>query len=139
MQKIFTFLRFSFIVCTITALIFSMAVPAQSADGLQVESAAICLNVVDREPVDSGNSFTVSVEKLFCFTKIVGAESPTEITHVWYYGDIERARISLTVGSNSWRTYSSKILQAHEIGTWRVEVLGPSGDILETVTFSIVQ
>ena len=139
MQKIFTFPQFVFSACIIVALFFSIAMPVQAVAELQVESSAICLNVVDREPIDTGDSFTVSVGKLFCLTKIVGAESPTNITHIWYYGDIERARITLPVRSFNWRTYSSKVLQPHEIGTWRVEVLGPSGDTLETVTFNIVQ
>jgi hypothetical protein len=59
--------------------------------------------------------------------------------HVWSYGDVERARVSLAVNSNTWRTYSSKAIQAHEIGSWRVDVLDTSGNLLETVNFEITQ
>jgi hypothetical protein len=111
----------------------------QEAAVLVVESAAICEDVVDLEPVGAGNSFTVSVGKLFCLTKIVGAETDVDITHAWYFGDIERARVVLTVKSSSWRTYSSKILQAHEIGAWHVDVLDESGNVLDTVDFEVVQ
>ena len=47
------------------------AEPAQAQQEttvLEVESAAICEDVVDRDPVDAGDSFSVSVGKLFCFT-----------------------------------------------------------------------
>ncbi len=118
------------------------AEPAQAQQEtavLEVESAAICEDVVDREPVGAGDSFSVSMGKLFCFTKIVGAETDVDITHAWYFGDTERARITLTVKSSSWRTHSSKILQAHEIGAWHVDVLDESGNVLDTVDFEVVQ
>jgi hypothetical protein len=119
-------------------LLFVLIAVAQAAD-LSVETAAICRDIVDRAPVDQGTSFSVSVGKLYCFTKIVGAETPTEVTHVWYFGAEERARITLSIGGSSWRTYSSKVLQQHEIGAWRVEVLDADGNILETANFTVTQ
>ena len=129
---------------TSIALIFTAAFLflggiASAADNLSVETSAVCEKVEDRQPVSAGTSFPVSVGKLYCFTKIVGAQTPTEVTHVWYFGDTERARVNLSVRAAAWRTYSSKTLQAHEIGAWRVEVLGPTGDILKTVRFEVVQ
>ncbi len=112
---------------------------AQEAGSVKVESAAVCENIVDREPEGANTSFSVTVEKLFFFTKIIGAENPIEITHVWYFGDTERARVTLPVKANTWRTYSSKVLQAHEIGAWHVDVLGPEGEVLETVEFEVAE
>jgi hypothetical protein len=114
-------------------------VGAQQTDKLDVMTAAICERVEDREAVNVGTSFSNSTSRLYCFTKIVGAGSPTEVVHVWSYGDVERARVSLAVNSNTWRTYSSKAIQAHEIGSWRVDVLDTSGNLLETVNFEITQ
>ena len=110
-----------------------------AADMLSVDTAVICEKIEDREPVSVGTSFPVSVERLYCYTKITGAQTPTEVTHVWYYGDTERARVNLSVRAASWRTYSSKAIQPHEVGAWRVEVLGPTGEILKTVRFEVVQ
>ena len=112
---------------------------AYAANELSVEEAVVCEGVEDRAPVSAGTSFPIAVDRLYLFTKVVGAETPTEVTHVWYYGDTERARINLSIGGMSWRTYSSKKLQEHEIGDWRVEVLGPTGEILKTVRFEVVQ
>jgi hypothetical protein len=102
-----------------------------------VAAAAICKNVVNREAVDIGTRFPNSAPRLYCFTKIVGADQPTEIVHVWSYGDVERARISLKVKSSNWRTYSSKAIQAHEIGAWRVDVLDTASNLLKTINFEI--
>jgi hypothetical protein len=112
-----------------------MGVNVQGAVSLGVESATICRDVMARTPVDGGTSFPVSLGKLYCFTKVVDVSGPTDVTHVWYYGDTERARVTLSVNSPSWRTYSSKIIQPHEIGEWHVDVLGPSGDRLVSVPF----
>ena len=115
------------------------AAGAQQTDKLDVVEAAICERVEDREAVNVGTRFANSTARLYCFTKIVGAESPTEVVHVWSYGDVERARVSLVINANSWRTYSSKAIQANEIGTWRVDVLDTSGNLLETIDFEITQ
>lgn len=110
---------------------------AQETGELEVAAAAICEDVVDREPVNAGTSFAVSVGELYCFTKITGAQSPTAVTHVWYFDGTERARVELTVNSSSWRTYSSKIIQSHELGAWRVDVLDSQGAVLKTLQFEV--
>ena len=116
-----------------------VTIKAQEAGSLEVAEAVICRDVVDREPIDVGDSFEVSVGKLYCFTKIIGAQEAIEIAHVWYYGDVERARVNLSVEASSWRTWSSKIIQAHEIGDWHVDVIGPDDEVLETVEFETTQ
>ena len=110
---------------------------AQESGGLKVASAAICKSVFNREATDPGSSFPVSVGRLYCFNKIADIQNATEIVHAWYYGDTERARISLRINPPAWRTYSSKIIQPHEIGAWRVEILDASANLLETVRFEI--
>ena len=109
----------------------------QEASQLEVSVAAICRDVVDLEPVDAGVTFAATVGKLYCFTKITGAESPTHITHVWYFDGTERARVDLAVNSVSWRTYSSKIIQQHEQGAWRVDILDAEGDVLKSLEFQV--
>jgi len=128
------------ILAMLTTIIFYQVVTikAQEAGVVEVAEAVICRDVVDREAIDVGDSFEVSVGKLYCFTKIVGAQEPIEIAHVWYYGDVERARINLSVEAASWRTWSSKVIQTHEIGDWHVDVLGPGGELLKTLQFKII-
>lgn len=117
----------------------SVAEPAAKPADLEITRAAICRQVVEREPVDAGTSFESLVEKLSCFTHVTGAQGPAEIYHVWYFAEAERAVVKLKVNSVSWRTYSTKIIQPHEIGDWRVDVLGMEGDLLKAVHFKITQ
>jgi hypothetical protein len=110
---------------------------AQQAGNLTVTTAVICKNVADRQPVGPGSSFPASAGRLYCYSKITDIQTPTKINHVWYFGDTERARVMLNVNPPSWRTFSSKIIQAHEIGKWHVKILDDSGNLLETVEFEI--
>ena len=107
------------------------------AQELVVEQATISAGIADREPVDPGYSFSASVDKLYCFTKIAGAMSATDVTHVWYFGDVERARITLAVAGSPWRTYSSKRFQPHEVGAWHVDILDAIGNTMETLRVDI--
>jgi len=127
------------IVLIVTFLGLPVAAISQDAPSLEVAVAAICQDVVDREPVDAGVSFSASVGTLYCFTKIAGAQEPTKVTHVWYFGAAERARVELDITSSSWRTWSSKIIQAHEIGSWRVDILNEAGTVLKELQFEITQ
>ena len=119
-------------------LLIPFALP-QQASALSVEDSTICTGVANREAVDPGTSFAVSAGRLYCFSKIAGIQDSTEIVHVWYFGETERARTSLGVNPPAWRTYSSKIIQAHEVGSWRVEILDGSGNLLETLKFETTQ
>ncbi len=135
--------RFTLFALALAALCLMLSLTVQvmayQSKSVDVESAMISRDVIDRSAIDVSTSFPVSVGKLFCFTKIVNAQDPTEITHVWYYGSVERARVTLPVNSNSWRTYSSKIIQPHEIGDWYVDVLDAQGDLLVSVPFKVTQ
>ncbi|MCG6983118.1 MAG: DUF2914 domain-containing protein [Deltaproteobacteria bacterium] len=113
------------------------ATPVQEPSDLQVEVGAVAKDVVDRVPMEAGSSFPASVGKLFYFTKITGALQPTHVTHVWSFDGTERARVELEVNSPSWRTYSSKNIESHETGAWRVEVIDAAGNVLQTVNFEV--
>ncbi len=131
MKKVFT-LPVILIVCMVFAAV-------AFASTVQVENAAIGEDVVNREVVSQGASFSTSVGKLYCFSKIANIDSHTNVVHAWYYGSEERARVSLNVSPPAWRTYSSKVIQAHEVGVWRVEILDQNGNLLDTVRFQVTQ
>jgi len=129
---------FAFVILLITVCLLPAAtIEGQESVSLEVTDAVICKDVVDRTPVDAGNSFRASVGSLYCFTRITGAQEPTVITHAWYFGKTQWAWVTLEVGSASWRTCSSKVIQPNQVGLWHVDVLGPDGDLLWTLEFEI--
>jgi hypothetical protein len=124
------------IVCVAISAMFPMSAVAES---MNIEKSAVCENVVNREVVNEGSSFPTSVGKLYCFSKVANIDSYTEVVHTWYFGNTQRARVTLNVNPPAWRTYSSKNIQNHEIGDWRVEIRDQGGNLLETVRFEVTQ
>jgi hypothetical protein len=138
MKRFFLLSGVCFAILSLCPLV-SFTSHAQQAGTLEVAEASICKDVVNREAIEPGDSFAASVGRLYCFSSITGIENSTEIIHTWYYGETQRAQVTLGVQPPHWRTYSSKIIQAHEIGTWRVEITDASGNLLEKIQFEITQ
>jgi hypothetical protein len=126
-------------VIVIIVCLFSSTGLAQekTAGELSAEKGVICLDVIDREPIGAGDIFPKEVPRLFCFTKIVGAEIPTSVTHLWYQNGMLKAKVSLPVNSVSWRTWSSMEMSPDKIGHWLVEVISEDGVALDSIVFII--
>ena len=107
------------------------------AQNLSVETIEIGTAVENREIVGADSSFAPTVENLFCFTKINGAQDTTEVYHVWFYKDEEKARTPLTIRSSSWRTWSSKTILESWTGPWRVAIEDQNGNVLAEKSFTV--
>ena len=107
------------------------------ASGIQIESAVVCQDVVDRMPVGSGDVIARETAKVYCFCKVVGAVGDTHVTHNWYYKGSLTSSVKLNVRSPSWRTWSSKTMTPEWTGEWMVEILSADGSPLESIIFFI--
>ncbi len=105
--------------------------------GIQITRSAICLQVEEREPVDIDSLFPADVGTVFAYTKIDGVTTPTQVTHVWYHGEREMARVQLQVRNNGWRTWSSKKILPSWTGTWKVKILNAEGENVKTMEFQV--
>jgi hypothetical protein len=117
------------LVFTTATISFAQGIELRVADG------TITSAIKNQLPVDSVESYRADFGKLFCFTRIMGAQEDTEVTHVWYYQDAELARVTLPVRSSDWRTYSSKRFLPQWAGQWRVAVLDVEGNEIATIPF----
>jgi hypothetical protein len=133
------FQSFLFVIIGAAALAFGISSPALSQDKtpVAVSEASLCLDVVDLSCVGENAQFPVEAGKIYCFSRIVGAQTPITITHVWYYNDHEMARVPLTVNSSNWRTYSSKRILPAQVGEWHVDIMGPQGELLKKIVFNV--
>jgi len=107
------------------------------AGDLRVAEGTITTAIEDQMPVDKIDSYRADFGKLYCYTRIVGAQGDTEVTHVWYYQDNELARVTLSVRSADWRTYSSKRFLPQWAGQWKVVVLDADENEIATIPFSL--
>lgn len=124
--------RSALFILTLAAVLYSA--PLIAAE-LSVIEAVVTTEIRDREPVDSVQGYPAGIERLYCFTRVVGAEDDTFVTHVWYFADEEMAQIELPVRSSDWRTWSSKSILPAWAGDWRVDVVDPAGNRLASVSF----
>ena len=101
-----------------------------------VQPAVICERVENRTPTGIGDSYPSSIGKLCCFTELTDIPSEGTIYHIWYHGNVEMAKVELSISPPQWRTWSSKIILPEWKGDWKVEVV--YGDyVLKTLPFVI--
>ncbi len=108
-----------------------------AAQEISVIEAMVCQDVVDRMPVGAGDVISAGTARVYCYTRIVGAQMETEITHNWYYQGNLKASVVLPVRNANWRTWSSKALLPEWKGEWMVEVLSEDGTPLESIIFFV--
>ena len=126
---------FNTMIVVLTGLLVFVA--GTMAQDINVAEAVVCQDVVDRLPVGSGDVIPAGTERVFCYTRIEGAQAETEITHNWYYQGNLKASVVLPVRNANWRTWSSKTLLQEWKGEWMVEVLSKDGTPLESIIFFI--
>jgi hypothetical protein len=114
--------------------IYPLSIQAQD---IQVTDIKFATSVEDRQPIGVDTLFTNEVDNIYCFTQVQGAKEATQIAHVWYYKEEEKARIELNIRSDNWRTWSSKSILKSWTGTWRVMVEDSDGNVLATKSFVI--
>jgi hypothetical protein len=107
------------------------------AQELTVEEMIFCTAIEERQPAGVDTTFSNTVERVYCFSKIAGATDTVTVFHVWYHNDQEMAKIELTVKGKSWRTWSSKRIMQEWQGKWKVDIVTSNGDILKSKEFTI--
>ena len=136
-----THLSASLLVGAAIALVSATSARAQDPTQAGAAKAAVTAEVTvgtavaNRELTGGAESFPKGAAKLYCLSKITGADS-SEVEHVWYKGDAEQGRVKLKVGGSPWRTYSSKTLGEDASGDWRCEVV-QDGKVLQSVKFKV--
>jgi len=102
-----------------------------------VNRAQLTLAISGREPTDNVTSISLSSDKkLFLFTQI-NQKKDQVIYHRWMFNDKQMAQIKLHIGSDQWRTYSSKTFNRQMLGQWQVNVVDENEQILKSIKFDV--
>lgn len=102
----------------------------------EVARAQFTTEVQNKEPVDEVSTFPAEQDPLYFFTEVKNAAGQT-ITHRWKHNGEVMAEVPLQVGSDSWRTWSSKELIPSWEGEWTVEVVDANGQVIEQQTITV--
>lgn len=120
------------------------ALPSAVANDAQwlseyVIRAQLTNNIQSREPVDQLSpqltTRNSAGRRIFFFTEIQGMRGQ-QVRHQWLHEQRVVADLSLPIGGERWRTWSSKQLPPGWLGEWRVRVLDRDGEILAEQRFS---
>jgi hypothetical protein len=130
--------RFFSVVASIVVCL-SLSVQAQTPAQSELKAElAVCTSVVDRTPQGTDTTFALSVDSLYCWSKITGSSDETTVTHVWLHEGEVLAQVPLPVRSSYWRTWSVKKLYGMG-GNWEVKVIDATGNTLGRVSFTVTQ
>lgn len=121
---------------SITALVL-IGFSAQAMAEESVARAMFAQSIVDREPVDQVIELRNDVSKVYFFTELRGLKDKS-VTHRWEYAGEPQAAVTVNVGANRWRTWSSKNLQPNWTGIWTVSVVDEEGNVLAEENFNYV-
>ena len=91
----------------------------------QVERSQLTSSINNREPLDNLEGVVQGqngqLKQVYFFTETSGL-GDQQIIHRWLYEGVEKASVTLNIGSDSWRTYSSKRVPSYWQGKWQVQV-----------------
>ncbi|MFT4806729.1 MAG: hypothetical protein ACI9LX_000043 [Paraglaciecola sp.] len=117
--------KFSFLLIVLSLGVFSQFVTAQ------VERSQLTSSIENKEPTDNLEGLVPvqkdEMKRIYFFTQITGL-ADQQIIHRWLYKGEEKAAVTLNIGGDSWRTYSSKSVPSDWQGKWQVQVW--KGDLM---------
>jgi hypothetical protein len=97
----------------------------------------MCEDLQGRVPQYPTIVFSITLGKVFCFTDFDPVLEKTFVYHNWYFRELKRASVKLSLNTPRWATFSTVQMRATDKGPWRVEITDPRGSILKTLRFSI--
>ncbi|HSN17448.1 MAG TPA: DUF2914 domain-containing protein [Gammaproteobacteria bacterium] len=109
------------------------AMPKAAATG-SVSKSQFTTGVENHEPKDNIDSLTNDQTRVYFWTVLQNLQDQ-EVTFRWSYNDVNQGEWKTTPKAARWRTASSKELDPSKLGTWKVEVLDASGNVLTSKTF----
>jgi len=118
--------------------------PAHAQDGIwdrdHIARGILTSGIEDREPVDDLGTETVhpgnAEWRVYFFTQVL-QQNDMEIAHLWFHGGELVAEVALPIGSENWRTYSSKVIRPQDSGDWRVLVVNSEQEMLLEYNFYV--
>ena len=118
-----------FVAAIVSLLLF---VPALAFSAASISEAKIGKGIADREISEEASMFALN-ETAYVWMRVVGGNGEA-VTVTWSNGD-QSFEVLLSIGSDSWRTWSSKIL--HLPGEWTVTVTDAAGTTLYQSTLTV--
>jgi hypothetical protein len=117
-------------------LIALLSVELKAKTSEFVSRAIVTSSIENKEPTDEVTQVTQEINKVYFFTEVLN-KANTHVTHRWLLNGKLEAEVVLKIGSDRWRTYSSKnLVPEFHMGNWQVEVIDEQNNLLASAVFS---
>lgn len=103
-----------------------------------IEKLAICLGVKDRNPVNETTTVAVKSGRVYCWMKVASAAG-RKVRPVWTINGKTTTGSWIAIGSNLFRTWTAKRIDASSVGAAKLEIQDEKGRVLATKEFSVVK
>lgn len=104
-----------------------------------VSRAQLTSAVAQREPIDNVTSLSLQQQKQLYFFTQINHFNDRVIYHRWLLNGKVMAQVKLSIGSDKWRTYSSKTFNRTMTGRWQAAVVDESEQVLFITEFDVTQ
>lgn len=127
--------------CVLAAFVITALPLAHSEDVAPASAAPVAKKVTlsaevkigtgleNRDVTGEADSFPATTPQLVGWSRVTGAEEPTQVMHVWKLNGEKAAEVPLSVQTSSYRTHSRKTVEGHP-GKWSLEVQDMDGNVL---------
>jgi len=99
--------------------------------------AVMCESIQKFAPVNQAVVFSIDLDRISCFTEFDPVPVQTVIYHKWYHRGVLVSAKQFTINPPRWSSFSSMQLRDADKGPWQVEVTDKTGNLLNTLRFSI--
>ncbi len=103
-----------------------------------VEKLAVCLGVKDRNPVNETTTVSSKSSRIYCWMRLASG-SGKKVRPVWTLNGKITIGAWITIGSNSFRTWTTKRIDAASVGEAKLEIQDEKGRVLATKEFTVVR
>lgn len=130
------------VICFMLAAVVCFGtVAAQTGDvpksAIEVEPV-LCTGIEERMPVGEADVFPADVGRVYLWMQVTGVEGgEVVLRHAWLREGVEMAEVELPVKGSPWRTYSYKTIPPEWAGKWEVKIVGPDGNVMESISFTV--
>jgi hypothetical protein len=102
-----------------------------------IEKLAVCTGVKDRNPVGETTSVAADANRVYCWMRVTGG-SGKKVRPMWTLNGKSYPGAWLPIGSNSYRTWTTKRIDASNVGAAKLEIQDEKGRVLATQEFAVV-
>lgn len=107
---------------------------AEDPAEIDVETVAFATAISSRHPVGQATWFDGSVERVYCWNRILARRPPVRIRHIWYFNGKNVGEFVLPIHHRRARVWTHKAVQP---GHWRVDITDEAGNPLTVATFPV--